>query len=117
MTSSARNDGVRIKVLLSDVGSSSSVVGPLIIELVGYDTVKTLKGVLENCVQFEGDDGDNASTQGPRLDLFSVYPRKRLDDDSKTLAEVGLSPNGVLHLRTWHEHGDDPDLTESIDQD
>ena len=72
------------------ISSCSNDGSPLLLELVGYDTVKTLKGVLANCLGIE---------EVNQLDLFTVHPRKRLDEDSLTLSEVGMTPNGVLHLR------------------
>lgn len=59
---------------------------------MSYDTVKTLKGVLANCLEL-----GSATQTG--IHLFSAHPRKRLEEDSLTLAEVGMCPNGVLHLR------------------
>ena len=38
-------------------------------------------------------------SQGPtEFKLYTGYPRRILSDDSKSLGDLGLAPNGILHL-------------------
>ena len=87
---------------------------PFLLDLVSYDTVKTLRGVLANLIktnriskflkqtQVKPKDGkpvgDEKPTMEPIFQLYFGLPKQRLSDDSKTLADLGLSPNGVLHM-------------------
>ena len=87
---------------------------PFLLDLVSYDTVKTLRGVLSNLVKtnriskflkqnhIKSKDvktgGDEKPTTEPIFQLYFGLPKQRLSDDSKTLADLGLSPNGVLHM-------------------
>ena len=87
---------------------------PFLLDLVSYDTVKTLRGVLSNLVKtnriskflkqnhVKSKDvktgGDEKPTMEPIFQLYFGLPKQRLSDDSKTLADLGLSPNGVLHM-------------------
>ena len=87
---------------------------PFLLDLVSYDTVKTLRGVLSNLVKTNRiskflkpthakpkdgkTGGDEKPTVEPIFQLYFGLPKQRLSDDSKTLADLGLSPNGVLHM-------------------
>ena len=86
---------------------------PFLLELVSYDTVKTLRGVLANVIKtnhiskfynkrappVKSKDGkpDEKATE-PMFQLYFGLPKQRLSDDSKTLGDLGLSPNAVLHM-------------------
>ena len=86
---------------------------PFLLDLVSYDTVKTLRGVLANVIKTnriskfmkqttikpkDGKASDEKPTMEPMFQLYFGLPKQRLSDDSKTLADLGLSPNGVLHM-------------------
>ena len=67
----------------------------LLLELVDYDTVKTLRGVIRNHLL------STAASKSPKeiqFDMFSSFPRRKLDDDSLTLNDLSLAPNGVVHV-------------------
>ena len=46
----------------------------------------------------DGKASDEKPTMEPMFQLYFGLPKQRLSDDSKTLADLGLSPNGVLHM-------------------
>ena len=88
---------------------------PFLLDLVSYDTVKTLKGVLGNVIKtnriskfirhtsvkskdVKAGGGDEKPTIEPMFQLYFGIPKQRLSDESKTLGDLGLSPNGVLHM-------------------
>ena len=78
-------------VKVMGVGESAFLV-----ELVGYDTVRTLKGILANHLLRVG---DSRSAEVGGFAVYAPFPRQRLDrDESATLGDLGLVPNGVLHL-------------------
>lgn len=77
---------------------------PFLLELVAYDTVKTVRGLLANVVKMEyvKQNRDQSLPNNSMMDqdfkLFMGFPRHLLNDDSKSLGDLGLVPNGVLHL-------------------
>jgi hypothetical protein len=83
----SRNRDVRLKVM--GLGHDQM----LVLHLVYYDTLKTLRGVLRNEI---------LSLTGALMtfDLFSCCPRRqKLTDDSMTLNDLGLFPNAVVHVQ------------------
>ncbi|TRY63865.1 hypothetical protein TCAL_14348 [Tigriopus californicus] len=71
---------------------------PLILELVAYDTVRTLIGLLRNQLQLHRQEGEDVDKHA-ELQMFSSFPRHRLDlDVSMTLGDLGLLPRAVLHV-------------------
>ena len=98
--------------------------GPLLLELVSYDTVKTLRGVLANLLKVRQlekmrrksayksstttsaaataevakQPSSPAMVKEPQFSLYMGIPRHKLTDDSLTLGDLGLAPNGVLHV-------------------
>ena len=68
---------------------------PFLLELVSYDTVKTLRGVVLNLLRTQKL-GGKFENDGFRL--FSSFPRRLIDDDSMTLADLNFVPNGVIHV-------------------
>lgn len=68
---------------------------PFLLELVSYDTVKTLRGVVQNLVRTQK---IGAKFEKENMKLFSSFPRRLIDDDSMTLADLNLFPNGVIHV-------------------
>ena len=89
---------------------------PFLLDLLSYDTVKTLRGVLANLIKTNriskfmkqtyvktSKDGKTGGASEkpitePFFQLYFGLPKQRLSDDSKTLADLGLTPNGVLHM-------------------
>lgn len=72
---------------------------PLILELVAYDTVRTLIGLLRNQLQLHRQEGEDVDDKHAELQMFSSFPRQRLDlDVSMTLGDLGLLPRAVLHV-------------------
>ena len=71
-------------------------------ELVPYDTIKTVRNLLTNVLKNEFvKHHTNTATNTAIEDtfvLFTGFPREVLNDDSKSLGDLGLVPNGVLHL-------------------
>ncbi len=84
-------------------------------ELVSYDTIKTVRSVLANVLRMEyvkqnktnqihnknhniNNNNNNNKNDPDQFNLFMGFPRTRLNDDSKSLGDLGLVPNGVLHL-------------------
>lgn len=90
-----------------NVGSSSSnmdvchlkIFGlgrdPFLLELVSYDTVKTLRGVISNILKTQKIE---SFSPNPDFKLFTSYPRRSIDDDSMTLGDLNFQPNGVIHV-------------------
>ena len=78
-----RKDATTIKVMGLDVDEE------LRLNLVAHDTIRTLKGLLANYAFKETSD----------FKLYSPFPRRKLDSEpTLTLDEVGLAPNGVVHV-------------------
>ena len=74
---------------------------PFLMELVTYDTVKTVRSLLANVLKSEYIKQNRSSMSMPNPDHFKLYvgfPRRLLNDDSKSLGDLGFWPNGVLHL-------------------
>ena len=68
---------------------------PFLMELVAYDTIKTVRSLLSNVLRSEFIKLNRDSAD---FKLFIGFPRRMLNDDSKSLGDLGLVPNGVLHL-------------------
>ena len=68
---------------------------PFLLELVSYDTVKTLRGVVLNLLRTQKLGG---KFENDAFRLFSSFPRRLIDDDSMTLADLNFVPNGVIHV-------------------
>ncbi len=68
----------------------------LLLELVPYDTVRTLRGVLANHFRQQRQQREQCHST-TAVQLFAPGGG-RLEDDSAALAEVGLAPNGVVHV-------------------
>ena len=84
---------------------------PFLLELVSYDTVKTLRGVLANVLKAQQLEKQRRKstyksqqtevvdvTKEPSFTLYFGLPKQKLTDDSLTLGDLGLAPNGVLHV-------------------
>ena len=88
---------------------------PFLMELVTYDTIKTVRSLLANVLKSEyikqnrfadchssvSSSLPNSAATQPQTEhfkLFMGFPRRLLNDDSKSLGDLGLVPNGVLHL-------------------
>ena len=76
---------------------------PFLMELVPYDTIKTVRNLLTNVLKNEyikqNREASNSTTAAEdAFILFTGFPRHVLNDDSKSLGDLGLVPNGVLHL-------------------
>ena len=69
---------------------------PFLMELVAYDTIKTVRNLLANVLKSEFI--RNNTLDQADFKLFTGFPRRILNDDSKSLGDLGLVPNGVLHL-------------------
>ena len=82
---------------------------PFLMELVTYDTIKTVRSLLSNVLKSEYIKQNrcivndychsSTSTMMPNPDHFKLYvgfPRRVLNDDSKSLGDLGLVPNGVI---------------------
>ena len=80
---------------------------PFLLDLVEYDTVKTLKGIVYNQLLSFGTvgkscSGERANNAGMRM--FTAVTangggKRRIDDDeSMALSDLGLAPNGVIHV-------------------
>jgi hypothetical protein len=66
---------------------------------VSYDTVKTLRSVIENLVRTHKIGGKVfADTSAATFQMFTTFPRRLVDDDSMTLADLNFLPNGVIHV-------------------
>ena len=68
---------------------------PFLLELVSYDTVKTLRGVISNILKSAKVEIFSPS---PDFKLFTSFPRRAIDDDSMTLGDLNFLPNGVIHV-------------------
>ena len=99
------------------------------LDLVSYDTVKTLRGLVANVLRAQAIEEKNRSSRAayksnnnslqhfspppdqdgkisagerdhhPRFGLYTQgVPKVKLTDDSLTLGDLGLCPNGVLHV-------------------
>ena len=97
------------------------------LDLVSYDTVKTLRGLVANVLKAQAIEEKNRSSRAayksnnslqhfptppdedgksaagdrdhPRFGLYTQgVPKVKLTDDSLTLGDLGLCPNGVLHV-------------------
>ena len=73
---------------------------PFLLELVSYDTVKTLKGVISNLIRTQAKSNFPKKSENLNLSfkLFTAYPRRPIDDDSMTLGDLNLLPSGVIHI-------------------
>ena len=87
---------------------------PFLMELVTYDTIKTVRSLLANVLKSEYIKQNRfdasvsslphtapqppTTAQTEHFKLFMGFPRRLLNDDSKSLGDLGLVPNGVLHL-------------------
>lgn len=76
---------------------------PFLMELVAYDTIKTVRSLLGNVLKNEFIKHNStslpaSSSNHNEFKLFTGFPRRSLNDDSKSLGDLGLVPNGVLHL-------------------
>lgn len=74
---------------------------PFLMELVAYDTIKTVRSLLGNVLKNEFIKHNSTSLPASNhneFKLFTGFPRRLLNDDSKSLGDLGLVPNGVLHL-------------------
>ena len=81
---------------------------PFLMELVPYDTIKTVRSLLGNVLKNEFikqnslptavSIKESSSSTNSEFKLFTGFPRRMLCDDSKSLGDLGLVPNGVLHL-------------------
>ena len=75
---------------------------PFLMELVTYDTVKTVRSLLSNVLKSEyikQNRCKHVNDNCPSPDHFKLYvgfPRRILNDDSKSLGDLGLVPNGVI---------------------
>ena len=82
-----KKDSVRVKVL------GPALADPLLLHLVSYDTVKTVRGLIANHLRSAG------VAPFKSFELFGSFPRKNLAKNSnQSLAEVGLAPSGVIHV-------------------
>ncbi len=77
-------------------GGNGSSPPPLLLELVAYDTVRTLRGVLANHLRQRGQHRGAAGT-ALAVEVFAAGGA-RLDDDSAALGDLGLVPTGVVHV-------------------
>ena len=90
VTSSSSNDVCHLKIF--GLGRD-----PFLLELVSYDTVKTLRGVISNLLKSQKI-GKSKIGDKEMFKLFTSFPRKLIDDDSMTLGDLNFLPNGVVHL-------------------
>jgi hypothetical protein len=71
---------------------------PFLLELVSYDTVKTLRGVISNLLKSQKIGKPKMVEKKESFKLFTSFPRKLIDDDSMTLGDLNFLPNGVVHV-------------------